>query len=87
MNPRFILQKLARALLTVILIVTTVFVVLRMTGDPAMYVLGLEADPRALEQFREKWGLNDPIWQQYLRFLSNCLRGILAIPTLKNATP
>ncbi|MGB7244005.1 MAG: ABC transporter permease [Sulfitobacter sp.] len=75
MNLRFVLQKLARALLTVILIVTTVFVVLRMTGDPAMYVLGLEADPRALEQFREKWGLNDPIWQQYGRFIWNCLRG------------
>lgn len=75
MTPVFVLQKVARSLLTVILIVTTVFVVLRLSGDPAIYVLGIDADPRALEQFRERWGLNDTIWQQYLRFLSNCLRG------------
>lgn len=75
MTPMFLIQKILRAILTVLLIVTTVFVVLRLSGDPAVYVLGLEADPRALEQFRERWGLNDPIWHQYLTFLENCLRG------------
>ncbi len=75
MTPLFLVQKLLRAFLTVLLIVTTVFVILRLSGDPAIYVLGLEADPRALEQFRERWGLNDPIWQQYLTFIGNCLRG------------
>lgn len=75
MNLVFVAQKIARSLLTVILIVSTVFVVLRLSGDPAMYVLGIDADPRALEQFRERWGLNDSIWEQYVRFISNCLQG------------
>ncbi|MCP8687508.1 ABC transporter permease [Marinobacterium sedimentorum] len=75
MNMLYILKKFSRALLTVLLIVTTVFVVLRLSGDPAIYVLGLDADPRALDAFRQQWGLNLPIWQQYLQFLGNCLQG------------
>lgn len=75
MNAAYCVQKLARALLTILLIVTTVFVVLRLSGDPALYVLGLDADPRALEAFRARWGLDLPIWQQYLQFLANCLQG------------
>ncbi|UXI04474.1 ABC transporter permease [Photobacterium sp. TY1-4] len=75
MNLFYVLQKLARALLTVFLIVTTVFVVLRLSGDPAIYVLGLDADPQAIIEFRQRWGLDQPIAIQYLQFLSNCLQG------------
>ena len=71
----FVLQKVFRAVLTVFLIVTTVFVVLRLSGDPAMYVLGIDAAPTALEQFRDRWGLNDPIWQQYITFIGNAVTG------------
>lgn len=75
MTPLYALQKIARALLTVLLIVSTVFIVLRLSGDPAIYVLGLEADPRALDAFRARWGLDQPIFAQYLQFLGNCLQG------------
>lgn len=75
MNPIFILQKIFRALVTVWLIVTTVFVVLRLSGDPAIYVLGLEVAPEALDAFREQWGLNKPIWEQYLFFIQNMFHG------------
>lgn len=75
MTLSFMLQKLFRAFLTVWLIVTTVFVVLRLSGDPAMYVLGIDAAPQALANFRAKWGLDQPIWQQYVTFIANCLQG------------
>jgi peptide/nickel transport system permease protein len=75
MNLLFILQKIARALLTILLLVTTVFVVLRLTGDPAVYVLGLDADPLALDAFRHRWGLDQPIMTQFFQFLKNCLQG------------
>jgi peptide/nickel transport system permease protein len=52
-----------------------VFVVLRLSGDPAVYVLGLEVAPEALDAFREQWGLNKPIWEQYLVFIQNVLHG------------
>ena len=75
MNPIFFAQKLLRAFVTVFLIVTTVFIVLRLSGDPAIYVLGLEVAPEALDAFREAWGLNKPIWQQYIIFLHNIFHG------------
>jgi peptide/nickel transport system permease protein len=71
----FILRKLCRALLTLAAIVTFVFVILRVTGDPAAQILGADATQEALEAFREKWGLNDPIWQQFLRYVVGLLRG------------
>jgi peptide/nickel transport system permease protein len=75
MNLLFYLQKLFRAFLTVCLIVTTVFVVLRLSGDPAVYVLGLEASPDAIAAYRAKWGLDRPIWEQYLVFVTNIQKG------------
>jgi peptide/nickel transport system permease protein len=75
MNVLYVFRKIARALLTVLLIITTVFVVLRLSGDPAIYVLGLDADPLALDAFRHTWGLDKPILTQYLQFLVNCLQG------------
>jgi peptide/nickel transport system permease protein len=52
-----------------------VFIILRVTGDPATQILGADATQEALEAFREKWGLNDPIWQQYLRYVAGLMRG------------
>jgi len=75
----FILRKLCRALFTLTAIVTFVFVILRVTGDPASQILGADATQEALEAFREKWGLNDPIWQQYLRYVAGLLRGEFGI--------
>ena len=71
----FYLQKFLRSTLTVVLIVTTVFVVLRLSGDPAVYVLGVEAPPEAIEAYRANWGLDRPIWEQYLVFVNNVMHG------------
>lgn len=75
MKLLYILQKIARAFFTVVLIVSTVFIVLRLSGDPAMYVLGIDADPRALDDFRARWGLDRPVLVQYWQFVVNCLQG------------
>lgn len=70
-----ILRKLLRALLTVLLLVTTVFFVLRVTGDPAMMLIGEDAPAEALEEFRRNWGLDAPLWSQYLSYIRNLLNG------------
>lgn len=46
-------------------------------GDPVLALLGPQAaaSPEMLEQARENYGLNDPIWQQYFRWLGNLLQG------------
>lgn len=77
MNSSFIVRKALRALLTVWMVTTFVFLILRMSGDPTVYVLGLEASPAARAAFRAKWGLDDPMIIQYLRYLGNALRGDL----------
>ncbi|CAN7277227.1 ABC transporter permease [Bosea sp. LjRoot9] len=74
---RFFLTRLARAALTVALVVTFAFVVLRMSGDPALIIMSVDAPPEAIAAFRKAWGLDDPIWLQYLRYFSAIGRGEL----------
>lgn len=70
---RFTLAKIARAALTILLVMTFAFVVLRMSGDPAQVLLGPDAPQDAVDAFRARWGLNDPLWQQYLAYLQQIL--------------
>ena len=71
--PALILRILGRALLTLLLLTACVFFVLHMTGDPARLMLGSDADPAALEAFREQWGLNRPLWEQFLVYLQKAV--------------
>ena len=64
----YTLSRLGRALVTVVLIVTLAFVILRLTGDPATIILGPDAPPQAYEAFRRNWGLDQPLWVQYLAY-------------------
>ncbi len=64
----FIATKLLRSAITMVVVVTAVFVVLRLTGDPIISLLPLDTPADILDQYRERWGLNDPIWLQYVRY-------------------
>lgn len=75
----FILARIARALIVLVLTVTFVFVVLRLSGDPAQQMLPDNTSPEALEAFRAKWGLDQSILQQYLIYMGNALRGDFGI--------
>lgn len=74
---RFILTRMARALLTIFLVMTFAFVVLRMSGDPALIIMSADAPPEAIAAFRKAWGLDDPIWMQYLNYFGAVLQGEL----------
>ena len=74
---RFVFIRLGRAALTVALVVTFAFVVLRLSGDPALIIMSVDAPPEAIAAFRKAWGLDDPIWQQYLRYFSAIGQGEL----------
>ena len=77
MNSAYIIRKVLRAMLTVWMVTTFVFLILRLSGDPTVSVLGLEASPEAVEAFRAKWGLDDPVRVQYLNFIKNAAKGDL----------
>jgi ABC-type dipeptide/oligopeptide/nickel transport system permease component len=69
---------LARRLLLSVFVlwgtVSLVFVVMRMVpGDPAMMILGPDAQLAELEALREQMGLNDPLIIQYAHYLWGAL--------------
>lgn len=74
---RFFFIRLGRAALTVALVVTFAFVVLRLSGDPALIIMSVDAPPEAIAAFRKAWGLDDPIWLQYLRYFTAIGQGEL----------
>jgi peptide/nickel transport system permease protein len=70
----YILRRVLEVIPTVILVLTIVFLALRiMPGDPAVAALGDFATPDAIALFRERLGLNQPLWQQYLSFVGQSL--------------
>jgi ABC-type dipeptide/oligopeptide/nickel transport system permease component len=46
-------------------------------GDPVAVMLGEQATREDYDNLREQLGLNDPLWQQYARYLGNVLQGDL----------
>ena len=74
---RFIAIRLLRSLLTIALVVTFAFVVLRLSGDPAMLIMSVDAPPEAIAAFRRSWGLDEPLWTQYLKYFGAILHGDL----------
>ncbi|MGI8644510.1 MAG: hypothetical protein ACR2LS_10390 [Thermomicrobiales bacterium] len=71
----FLIRRTLRGVITLWLVVTAVFVVLRLSGDPAEAMLGPDATPAALEAFRIRNGLNDAIPVQYVRYLARACYG------------
>lgn len=73
----FFASRLARAAVTVVMVVTFAFIVLRLSGDPAMVIMGADAPPEAIEAFRIAWGLDRPVWVQYAAFFQAVFTGDL----------
>ena len=73
----FVATRLARAALTIAMVVTFAFIVLRLSGDPAQIIMGADAPPEAVDAFRVAWGLDEPIWVQYFSYFWAILQGDL----------
>lgn len=57
-------------------VATLVFVLMKLApGDPAAAYLGDKATPRALANLRHSWGLDRPMFVQYLHFLGGLFVG------------
>ena len=66
--------RLLDAVPTVLLVLTLVFVALRLLpGDPALVALGEYATPEQLALFRRQMGLDVPLWRQYVVFVWDML--------------
>jgi peptide/nickel transport system permease protein len=77
MSARFVLVKLVRALVTLWLVVTVVFVLLRAAGDPVLVLLPEQTNLSVIDAYRERWGLDRPLSVQYAYYLASVLHGDL----------
>ena len=74
----FLVRRAFISAVTLLLISVIVFTGVRMIpGDPARVLGGTDADAAGLEEIREKYGLNDPVPVQYMRWLALAVRGDL----------
>ena len=83
---RFSIIKILRAIITLWLVMTFVFIVLRATGDPVEQLLPDDAEPVVLDFYRAKWGLDQPLHIQYIRYLQALSHGDFGI-SFKNNLP
>ncbi|MBR0642477.1 ABC transporter permease [Plastoroseomonas hellenica] len=66
-----------RAAITIVMVVTFAFVVLRLSGDPALLIMSVDAPPEAVAAFRTSWGLDEPLWVQYVKYFAAIFEGDL----------
>lgn len=72
---RTVALRILDAIPTMLLVLTLVFLALRLLpGDPAQVALGENATAAQLALFRAKLGLDAPLWQQYITFIWNVVR-------------
>ncbi|CAN1526002.1 DppB ABC-type dipeptide/oligopeptide/nickel transport systems, permease components [Rhabdaerophilaceae bacterium] len=76
---RFIAFRFFRAILTLFICVTTVFIVLRLAGDPTDILLPDDTPPEIKAEYRTRWGLDHSIGEQFIRYLASLTRGDLGV--------
>ena len=72
---RFVRRRVIRLVLTVFVIASIVFFLVRvLPGDPAAVIAGLDSDPGSLEAIRVRMGIDEPLVVQYLGWLWRAIR-------------
>jgi len=75
---RYLAGRLLRALLTIVGLVTIVFLLVRLIpGDPVEAILGDQAGPEEKAELRRALELDQPMGQQYVSFLGHVADGSL----------
>jgi glutathione transport system permease protein len=72
----FLVRRLGFALVTLFAVLTIIFLIVRvLPGDPALVILGDQADAASVAALRTRLGLDRPLLAQYAEFLANAIRG------------
>jgi peptide/nickel transport system permease protein len=75
---RYLIKRISAALVTLIVASLAVSLLIHVVpGDPVLVMMSqsVTATPEAMEEMRERLGLNLPVWQQYIHFMGRVLRG------------
>jgi peptide/nickel transport system permease protein len=74
----YLARRLGQALFILLGITLVTYLLLfLLPADPVLQIAGRSATPEVVENIRRQLGLDLPLWQQYLRYLGNLLRGDL----------
>ncbi|MFE8700560.1 ABC transporter permease [Cytobacillus sp. FJAT-54145] len=74
----YIIRRLFQTIPVMIGVTLAVFLMMHLIpGDPAHIMAGENADEAQVEQMRENLGLNDPLHEQYIRYVVNAVQGDL----------
>jgi peptide/nickel transport system permease protein len=71
---KYILVRALYSVVTLWLLVTIIFGLVRLTGDPVAMKAEAGADAAYVAQLKHNWGLDQPLHWQYLSFLGRLLR-------------
>ena len=71
----YIVRRLGYSLISLLLLSLTIFLFVRLTGDPATLLAEPGASQADLEAIRERLGLEQPIWVQYWQFILSLVHG------------
>jgi len=76
---RYAARRLLQAVPVIIGILTITFLLTnRIPGDPVQIMLAEQGtDPELIEQVRARYGLDRPLWERYVNYLSGVVRGDL----------
>ena len=75
---RYLLQRIALVVFVLLGVTLLVFLVTRLTpGDPARVLLGPRATDEQVARLRTSYGLDEPVYVQYVAWLGHVVRGDL----------
>ena len=79
MKLPYLVRKVLQLLLTLLAVVTFNFLLFRvLPGDPIqLYARSGHLTPEAIAQLRRVFGLDKPVWQQFLIYLNDLIHGNL----------
>ena len=84
---RLIVQRLALAVVTLLVVSALIYVFTSvLPGDIAERVLGRESSPEQREIFRDNLNLDEPVWKRYGVWIADVVRGDLGRSLVNNET-
>jgi peptide/nickel transport system permease protein len=83
----YVAGRLAQALLVVFGVVTFVFVLLNITGNPAQVMLPPTATAADIQNFEHQYGLDRPLYVQYESYLVHVLHGDFGSSLVRTGYP
>jgi len=72
---KYIIRRMGYSVISLVLLSLTIFFFVRVTGDPAVLLVEPGASKADLDQIRQQFGLDRPLFVQYGHFVSSLVRG------------